>query len=98
LGKGEIGKLFHSQKHFWKQVGNLKQGGNASLPQGGWTPLLEHPQKRSHENQLIHRRLTKTKSVSSGQDPERVTQGDSQTDMGPYAHDTLNPDYLLVSV
>src|SRR6218665_1388994 len=31
---------------------------------------LERPQKRSRRNQLIHRRLTKTKSISSGQDPK----------------------------
>ena len=32
--------------------------------------FLERPQKRSRGNQLIHRRLTKTKSLDSGQDPE----------------------------
>src|SRR6218665_2862088 len=32
--------------------------------------FLEHPQKQSRRNQLIHRRLTKTKSIGSGQDPE----------------------------
>src|SRR6218665_543540 len=32
--------------------------------------FLEHPQKRSRRNQLIHRRLTKTKSIGTGQDPE----------------------------
>src|SRR6218665_502191 len=32
--------------------------------------FLERPQKRSRRNQLIHRRLTKTKSIGSGQDPE----------------------------
>src|SRR6218665_2631190 len=32
--------------------------------------FLERPQKRSHRNQLIHRRLTKTKSIGIGQDPE----------------------------
>src|SRR6218665_123855 len=32
--------------------------------------FLERPQKRSRMNQLIHRRLTKTKSIGSGQDPE----------------------------
>src|SRR6218665_2753601 len=32
--------------------------------------FLERPQKRSRGNQLIHRRLTKTKSLGSGQDPE----------------------------
>ena len=31
---------------------------------------LERPQKRSRGNQLIHRRLSKTKSTVSGQDPE----------------------------
>src|SRR6218665_1588932 len=32
--------------------------------------FLERPQKRSRRNQLIHRRLTKTRSTGSGQDPE----------------------------
>src|SRR6218665_3087586 len=32
--------------------------------------FLERPQKQSLRNQLIHRRLTKTKSIGSGQDPE----------------------------
>ena len=32
--------------------------------------FLERPQKRSRRNQLIHRRLTKTKSIGRGQDPE----------------------------
>jgi len=32
--------------------------------------FLERPQKRSRRNQLIHRRLTKTKSLGSSQDPE----------------------------
>ena len=32
--------------------------------------FLERPQKQSRRNQLIHRRLTKTKSIGSGQDPE----------------------------
>ena len=34
--------------------------------------FLERPQKRSRRNQLIHRRLTKTKCISlgGGQDPE----------------------------
>ena len=32
--------------------------------------FLERPQKRSCRNQLIHRRLTKTKSIGSCQDPE----------------------------
>src|SRR6218665_973269 len=32
--------------------------------------FLERPQKRSRGNQLIHRRLTETKSIGSGQDPE----------------------------
>jgi len=39
--------------------------------------FLERPQKRSRRNQLIHRHLTKTKSIGSGQDPE--SQADSQT-------------------
>src|SRR6218665_3107497 len=32
--------------------------------------FLERPQKQSRRNQLIHRRLAKTKSIGSGQDPE----------------------------
>src|SRR6218665_868184 len=32
--------------------------------------FLERPQKRSRRNQLIHGRLTKTKLIGSGQDPE----------------------------
>src|SRR6218665_2631373 len=40
--------------------------------------FLERPQKRSHRNQLIHRRLTKTKSIGSGQDPE--SQAGRQSD------------------
>ena len=40
--------------------------------------FLEHPQKRSHGNQLIHRRLTKTKSLGSSQDPE--SQAGRQSD------------------
>src|SRR6218665_685151 len=40
--------------------------------------FLERPQKRSRRNQLIHRRLTKTKSIGSGQDPE--SQAGRQSD------------------
>ena len=40
--------------------------------------LLERPQKRSRRNQLIHRHLTKTKSIGSGQDPE--SQAGRQSD------------------
>src|SRR6218665_2994527 len=32
--------------------------------------FLEHPQKRSRRNRLFHRRLTKTKSIGSAQEPE----------------------------
>src|SRR6218665_2039709 len=32
--------------------------------------FLERPQERSRRNQLIHRRLTKTKSIGCGQYPE----------------------------
>jgi len=32
--------------------------------------FLERPQKRNRKNQLIHRRLTRTKSIGSGQNPE----------------------------
>jgi len=43
-GKGQILKILHGVwKLFGKQWGHLKQGGNASLPQGGWTPLLWCP-------------------------------------------------------
>src|SRR6218665_1098343 len=35
--------------------------------------FLELPQRRSRENQLIYRRLTRTKSIGSGQDPESQT-------------------------
>src|SRR6218665_3053284 len=40
--------------------------------------FLERPQKRSRRNQLIHRPLTKTKSIGSGQDPE--SQAGRQSD------------------
>ena len=45
--------------------------------------MLERPQKRSRRNQLTHRRLTKTKSIGSGQDPESQAgrQADRQRDM-----------------
>jgi len=47
---------------------------------GLWCQLwfLEHPQKRSRRNQLIRRRLTKPKSIGSGQDPE--SQSGRQSD------------------
>jgi len=32
--------------------------------------FLQRPQKRSRGNQLIHRRLSKTKSIGSGSNPE----------------------------
>jgi len=38
--------------------------------------FLQQTQKRSRENQLIHRRLAKIKSIGSGSDPE--SQADSQ--------------------
>src|SRR6218665_646212 len=40
--------------------------------------FLERPQKRSRRNQLIHRRLTKTKLIGSGQDPK--SQAGRQSD------------------
>ena len=40
--------------------------------------FLERPQKRSRRNQLIHRRLTKIKSIGSAQDPE--SQAGRQSD------------------
>ena len=39
--------------------------------------FLERPQKQSRRNQLIHRRLTKTKSTGSGQNPESQAGGQS---------------------
>ena len=43
--------------------------------------FLERPQNRGRGNQLIRRRLTRTKSIGSGQDPESQAgrQADSQT-------------------
>src|SRR6218665_587147 len=35
--------------------------------------ILQRPLKRSRGNQLVHRRLTKTKSIDSGPDPESQT-------------------------
>src|SRR6218665_1357684 len=32
--------------------------------------FLQRPQKRGHGNQLIHRRLSRTKSIGSGSNPE----------------------------
>ena len=64
--------------------------------------FLERSQKRSRRNQLIHRRLTKTKSIGSCQDPER--QADSQTAMvdGAWSWDgeggmgmTMNQDRIF---
>ena len=40
--------------------------------------FLQRPQKRSRGNQLIHRRLSKTKSIGSGSDPE--SQAGRQSD------------------
>jgi len=40
--------------------------------------FLQCPQKRSRGNQLIHRRLSKSKSIGSGSDPE--SQAGRQTD------------------
>ena len=37
--------------------------------------FLEHPQKWNRGNQLIHRRLTRTKSIRSGQHPETRESG-----------------------
>jgi len=39
--------------------------------------FLQRPQKRSRGNQLIHRRLSKTKPIGSGSDPE--SQAGTQT-------------------
>jgi len=39
-----LGKNFKDSEFFWEiRGGNLKQGGNASLPLGGWTPLIGSP-------------------------------------------------------
>ena len=43
--------------------------------------FLERPQKQSCGNQLIHRHLTRTKSIGSSQDPESGRQADSQAAM-----------------
>jgi len=43
--------------------------------------LWSLPTKVSRGNQLIHRRLTRTKSRGSSQDPESVRPADSQTAM-----------------
>ena len=45
--------------------------------------FLERPQKRSRRNQLIHKRLTKTKSIGSAAAVkiQRVRQADSHTAM-----------------
>src|SRR6218665_761509 len=40
--------------------------------------FLQRPQTRSRGNQLIHRRLSKPKSIGSGSDPE--SQADRQSD------------------
>src|SRR6218665_1340856 len=40
--------------------------------------FLERPQKRNRGNQLIHRHLTKTKLIGSGQNPE--SQAGRQSD------------------
>ena len=40
--------------------------------------FLQRPQKRSRGNQLIHRRLSKTKSIGSVSDPE--SQAGRQSD------------------
>ena len=40
--------------------------------------FLQRPQKRSHENQLIHQRLSKTNSTGRGVKIQRLRQADSQ--------------------
>jgi len=43
FGKGQIRKIFEGVREIFRKLGgNLKQGGNASLPQRGWTPLPIH--------------------------------------------------------
>jgi len=37
--KVKLWKFSSESEIFWKIGGNLKQGGNASWSQGGWTPL-----------------------------------------------------------
>jgi len=39
VGKGEIGKTFHWVWKVFGDRGKSETGGNASLPQRGWTPL-----------------------------------------------------------
>ena len=39
--KGKIGKICHGDRNIFSEIEvNLKQGENASLPQGGRTPLV----------------------------------------------------------
>ena len=45
LGKGKIKKNFMESENISEIGGNLKQGGNASLPLGGWMPLNLCPMK-----------------------------------------------------
>jgi len=40
VGKGEIGKIFHGVRKFFGNWGRTETGGNASLPQRGWMPLV----------------------------------------------------------
>jgi len=48
--KGKLGKFSRTQKFFLEIRGKSKTGGNASLPQRGWTPLaLRHCFERSNE-------------------------------------------------
>jgi len=53
--------------------------------------FLQRPQKRSHGNQLIHRRLSKTKSIGSRSDPKsqasRVKYGMNHIIENPFAKD-----------
>ena len=43
----KFGKFSTESENFSETEGNLKQGGNASLPQRGWTPLAEAKKTKS---------------------------------------------------
>jgi len=39
LEKVKLGKFPTNMRNFWEKGRKSETGGNASLPQGGWTPL-----------------------------------------------------------
>src|SRR6218665_2389751 len=51
--------------------------------------FLQRPQKRSRGNQLIHRILFKTKSISSGSDSERQAGRQANSLAKPHAREQL---------